>query len=156
MVVPSLTRNPIRLPASSDEDAGDDGQLLQRAQASAHRGGGDLGDVGGRDHRGRSDTQPADDTPEDHVPGAESQPRPDGGGREQHRGDNHHLDPAQGVRETPSQVGASHAPQQRRRHGESLEHRAEPEIVGHGVHGTVDDSGIKTEEETAESGDSCE
>ena len=47
-----------------DEDAGDDGELLERAEPTADPGGRDLGDVGRRDDGRDADPEPADD-PED-------------------------------------------------------------------------------------------
>ena len=51
-----------------DEDAGDDGELLQRAQPAAQSGRGDLGDVGRCDHRGDADAEAADDAEDASAP----------------------------------------------------------------------------------------
>ena len=71
-----------------DEDAGDDRELLQRAQPAADARRRDLGDVGRRDHRGDADAEAADDADRRSASRrCRPEPVPDRTDEEQHRGD---------------------------------------------------------------------
>lgn len=56
-----------RIDEQGDEDADDDRELLQRPEAPADGGGGELGDVRRCDDRRRADAEAADDAPGGHA-----------------------------------------------------------------------------------------
>ena len=133
-----------------DEDADDNGQLLEGAQAPAHARRGDLGDVGRGDDGGRPHSQAADDAPDDEVDDPEGQTRPQGAGHEHDRGDEHDRHPAHAVGDRSGEPGADGAADERRGHGEALERVVEDEFAGQGVDGAVDDRGVEAEQEPAQ------
>ncbi len=68
-------------------------------------------------------------------------------------GEEHHLEPADPVREVTGTVGANHAAEQGRGDHEPGQGRAHAEVVAHRADGAVDDGGVEAEQETAQRGD---
>ena len=135
-----------------DGDADDDRGLLEGAEPSAVRGGGDLGDVGRADDRGHTDGETADDPPEGQVVQGEGQRGPDGADDEERGRDLHAADTADAVGDPARGGGADRTADQR--DGDDLGQGRGADVVPvpDGLDGTVDHGTVVTEEETAHRG----
>ncbi len=147
-------RRPLQQPVDDErqEDAGHDGQLLERSEPAADARRGGLGDVGRRNHRRDAHAEAADDPEQHDGPHFVGETGAERADQEQHRGDLHDRDTADLVCDASGGHGSGRGTEQRRRDGETEVGVADAEVLLDGVHRTVDDRAVVAEQQTAERG----
>ena len=136
-----------------EQDAGDDGHLVERDEAAADRLRRDLGDVEGGEDRGDADREAADEAG-GHELGERARHRGADGrrGEQQRRGDQDPL-AAEAVGEPARERRAGGAAEEERARRDLRAVRRELQVLAQEEEGAVDDRGVEAEEQSRDRGD---
>ena len=135
------------------EDAGDDGQLVDRDEGAADAGRRDLGDVERREDGRRADAQAADEPEDDEFRDRPRQGAADGRDEEEDGRDEHEPPPPDPVADGAGQAGPEHAADEDDAHGPALLERVERELLLHVARRAGDDGRVEAEDQAADGGD---
>ena len=139
-----------------DQDAADNGDLVDGHQASAQVGRGDFGDIHRRGHGGDADADAAQPAEQDEGPDVARESGADGGGQEEQRRKEQRLLAPEPVRDGPDDQHAGRAADQHATGRPAFHHHIEIEANRQELDGAGNNARVVAEEQPAQRGDQAD
>jgi hypothetical protein len=126
-----------------DEDAADDGHLIDGDERPPHPGRGNLGDVERRQDGGRAYPQTADEAEDNELENVLREGAAESGDEEQDRRNEHELLASDPVADRTRQTGPEHAADEHDTHGPTFLERGQGELILEIAGGAGDDGRVE-------------